>query len=56
MDLTTGFKFNPDVKLYDDPNSQVNLVKAIITDPTLTSWIGKGKYCDFDFINDEWPF
>lgn len=40
MDITTGFKYNPDLKLYDDPNSKVSLVKTLITDPTLTSWIG----------------
>jgi hypothetical protein len=51
----SGFKFAGQT-LYDDPNTKVNLVKSLITDKTLTSWIGEGKYCDFDFINDEWPF
>jgi hypothetical protein len=56
MDLVTGFGYNKDVKLWKDPNTKVNLVKTFVTDKTLTSWIGEGKYCDFDFINDEWPF
>ena len=52
----TPFKFNPDLKKWKDPNTKVNLIKTFVTDTTLTSWIGEGKYCDFDFINDEWPF
>jgi len=51
-----AFKFNPDLGGYADPNLKVNLVEALVTDTTLTSWIGKGKYGSFDFINDEWPF
>ena len=49
-----GFKF-VGASLYEDPNTKFNLVKALIPDKSLTSWIGEGKYCDFDFINDEWP-
>ena len=52
----TAFKFNSGLQGYEDPNLKVNLVKAFVTDTTLTSWIGKGKYCDFDFVNDDWPF
>ena len=56
QDLTTGFVFNPLLQRWKDPNSQVNLVKTFISDPSLTSLLGEHKYCDFDFINDEWPF
>jgi hypothetical protein len=38
-----GFKYVGQ-KLYDDPNTKVYAYKL------------EGKYCDFDFINDEFPF
>ena len=58
-DLYKGFGYNRDLKMYNDPNSKVNFVKTLVSalnlDYSLTKWIGEGKYCDFDFINDEWP-
>ena len=38
-----GFKYVGQ-NLYDDPNTKVYAYKL------------EGKYCDFDFINDEFPF
>jgi hypothetical protein len=55
-DLYTGFSYNKDLKLWKDPNTQVKLIKYLNLPDELTNWIGEHKYCDFDFINDEWPF
>jgi hypothetical protein len=41
---------NPDLKLWKDPTStQVNLVKTVIKDKSLTSWIR------FELIKEKWP-
>lgn len=55
-DFYTGFSYNKDLRLWKDPNTQVKLVKYLGLPAEITDLLGEHKYCDFDFINDEWPF
>jgi hypothetical protein len=39
----------------EDPILSVDIFDLLVAQnfPDLTSWYGKGKYCDFDFVNDK---
>ena len=39
----------------EDPILQIDIFDTFVAQnfPDLTKWYGKGKYCDFDFVNDK---
>ena len=39
----------------EDPILSVDIFDLLVAQkfPELTQWYGKGKYCDFDFVNDK---
>ena len=44
-----------DVSAIEDPILSVDIFDLLVAQnfPDLTQWYGKGKYCDFDFVNDK---